>query len=156
MRARPGMRDITLRPACDEDRHLILALEEDGMRRYAVALWGDWEPSATVESLILDGHEIVLSVDQPVGVVLARLKDDHLHIAKLYLAPHFRGEGIGALVLRQKLRLATRHGVPVRLRVLRTNPQAMRFYQRHGFELMRQTEDRWFLEYAASCASALE
>lgn len=150
------MRDITLRPACDEDRHHILTLEKDGMRRYAVALWGDWQPSATVESLILDGHEIILSVDQPVGVILAQLTEDHLNIAKLYLAPHFRGKGIGALVLRQKLRLAKRHGVPVRLRVLRTNPQAMRFYQRHGFELLRQTEERWFLEYAASHASALE
>lgn len=145
------MRDITLRPACDEDRHHILTLEEDGMRRYAVALWGDWQPSATIENLALDGHEIVLLKELPVGCVLTQFNGDHLRIAKLYIASGSRGQGIGRFILHQKLHLAAHRRVPVRLSVLRTNPGARRFYEREGFALRNQTSERWLLENTGAC-----
>lgn len=58
-----------LRPASRSDAAYILRLEEICMRDYAEALWGHWRPSDTIESLALDGHDIIELDSKAAGCV---------------------------------------------------------------------------------------
>lgn len=111
------------------------------MRGYAEALWGSWRPSATMGTLPLDGHEIVLLDGEAVGCVAATWHADHLFIDKLYIAPAFQNRGLGAQVLRRKVEEAAARGLPVKLSVLTTNP-ARKFYEREGFSVETETAER--------------
>jgi GNAT superfamily N-acetyltransferase len=132
---------LYLRPAIDDDVALILQLEELGMRGYAEALWGVWRPSATAESLVLDGHAIIEVEGDPVGCVAVDWHPDHLKVRKLYIHPDHRNHGFGAEALRMRVDEAAARGLPTRLTVLTTNP-ARRFYEREGFRVASETPER--------------
>lgn len=117
------------------------------MRDYAVALWGAWRPTDTADSLVVAGHEMVVVTGQTVGCVSSERRPEALLITKLYLAEGARNRGIGAGLLRQKIDLAASLNLPVRLRVLTTNPDALRFYLRMGFKVLMRDAERVFVEY---------
>ena len=137
---------ISLRPALPTDAALLLALEEAGMRAKAEALWGHWRPSATVSTLDISGHEMVLSDGQAVGCVATVRHADHLHLRKLYIAETARHRGIGSATLAEKMQEAERLCLPLRLSVLTTNAAALRFYLRHGFDRTSASDERIWLQ----------
>lgn len=111
------------------------------MRTYAEALWGAWRPSATAETLDVAGHDILLVGDESCGCIAVTWHPDHMFVDKLYIPPAHQGQGIGAVALREKTKLAAERGLPTRLSVLTTNP-ADRFYRREGFVLETETSER--------------
>lgn len=136
-----------LRRATRNDAPCILRLEEDGMRRYAEALWGGWVPSSTPELLLLEGHEMIEWCGSIVGCVACEWQADHLRIKKLYVSSQYRRRGIGACVLAVKLRRAVFRGLTLRLTVLTTNDDARRFYEREGMSVVDRTEERITLQF---------
>jgi len=110
------------------------------MREYAEALWGVWS-AQDGSDLDVSGHEIIELDGVAVGCVATDWKGDHLFIDKLYIAPSFQRNGIGASVLGTIVSQAAKRGVPTMLSVLTTNP-ADWFYRREGFELMSETTER--------------
>lgn len=111
------------------------------MRVYAVALWGNWRPSATLETLKLDSHEMIEQAGKAVGCIAVTWHPDHVFIEKLYIDPDFQNRGFGALALRTKVEQAAALGLFARLSVLTTNP-AYRFYEREGFAIETETPER--------------
>ena len=137
---------VTFRAATDADRQLVLRLEEEGMRAYAQALWGNWQPSATTASLDLAGHDMITIGEETVGVIQTKDHGQSIQVAKLYIAPDARGMGFGAAAIWQKVGTEDR---PVWLNVLTTNPDARRFYERLGFSVREETAERWCLQLEA-------
>lgn len=132
---------LSLRPATRVDARYLLQLEEACMRFYAEALWGNWRPSATPETLDLDGHEVIALNGASVGAVAVTWDEGHLFIDRLYIAPAFQRQGIGSIILMRKVDEAARQGLPTKLSVLRSNP-ADAFYRRAGFVLLSETAER--------------
>jgi ribosomal protein S18 acetylase RimI-like enzyme len=67
-----------------------------------------------------------------------RATEDEVFLKQLYISPTHQRRGIGSRVMR--LLLEERRGTAksMALFVLKNNP-AFRFYQRHGFEVIRET-----------------
>jgi GNAT superfamily N-acetyltransferase len=128
-------------PATTGDKPFLLELEETCMRAYAEALWDAWKPSASIETLDVAGHEIIMIGGENAGCIAVSWQPEHLFINKLYISPIFQGRGIGASVLRAKTQVAAEAGLPTHLSVLTTNP-AVRFYQREGFTIASETAER--------------
>lgn len=138
---------IALQPATKSDAEEILWLEEVCMKAYAEALWGNWRASDTVDTLDISNHEMITQSGKSVGCIATRLDTDGLHLLKLYLAPHARNHGIGAVILRHLIGRAAGHSVL--LRVLVTNP-AVRFYERNGFRIAHRTDTHVYMVFDAS------
>jgi ribosomal protein S18 acetylase RimI-like enzyme len=132
---------VTLRPANSTDAEYLLELEATCMRGYAEALWGNWRPSATLETFDTAGHEIIQVDGRAVGCIAVTLYPNHMFIDKLYIHPEFQGRGFGASVLRGKSDAAAAEGLRTKLSVLNTNP-ADKFYRREGFTLEAETTER--------------
>lgn len=143
--------DILYRPAEPSDAGYLLALEEACMRRHAKALWGRWQPSATIESYDTAGHRILMVSGHFAGCIAAIRRMDELFVSKLYIAPEYQNQGIGAVVLRTVTSQATKMNLPIRLTVLSTNP-ALRFYERQGFFVEKETAERRHLCFAPTGA----
>ena len=79
-----------------------------------------------------------------VGVVVLRLEPQHLLLDHLYVHPDHQGRGLGAAVVVDVLRHAAAQGLPVNVTELRGS-RSNHFYQRHGFELVEESE--WDLVY---------
>ena len=96
----------------------------------------------------MGGRSQIIELDsQPVGLLRVDQAESHVQLEQLFVLPAFQRQGVGAAVLQQVLSRARNAGVPVRLRVLRVNPAA-RFYARHGFRVVSESRERFYMESA--------
>lgn len=63
----------------------------------------------------------------------------------LYLLPEFQRRGIGSAVVRRLIAEAHSAGMPLTSDVLRSNPNALRLYERLGLTVMSENAERFFL-----------
>jgi GNAT superfamily N-acetyltransferase len=77
--------------------------------------------------------------------------EDGLLLDHLYVKPAAQGRGIGAAVLAMVFAQADAQSLPVQVGALRES-DSNRFYLRHGFRLVGQTEfDNCYVRAAAGC-----
>ena len=94
-----------------------------------------FSPQST-RHILVDGDRAGFLVVKPDG--------EGLLLDHLYVAPPFQNRGVGASVLATVFAEADALGVQLRVGALR-HSDSNRFYQRHGFQLVR--EDEWDIYY---------
>jgi GNAT superfamily N-acetyltransferase len=67
-----------------------------------------------------------------------------MRLAELFLEPAFHGRGWGTALVQEVIAEASQRGLPLRLRVLRSNP-ARRLYARLGFEVEQSSPERLWM-----------
>jgi GNAT superfamily N-acetyltransferase len=143
------MTDFAFRPATRDDLELTYEITRDAMRPYVEATWGEWneedqlqkhrasfEPS-TIRLVLVGGREA--------GLLSTEQEPQHLWLVKLYLLATFRNQGLGSALLGKVIAEAEELQKPLRLRVLRANISAKRFYLRHGFAVVGEEPERYFM-----------
>ena len=137
------MVEFSLRAATQADLLPMMAIGHEGLRPHIEA-YKSWDQAA--EEAGFRAHfvpeliEIVEVEDQAVGYIKVETRHDHVYVDGVYLAHSHRGLGIGSQLLRNLMKRSHAQGLPVRLRVLRTNP-AQHLYLRLGFEAVAETTD---------------
>ena len=129
---------IDLRPACSDDYAFALELYIEAIRPLAGAWieWSDADQEAQFASLWRQDDTRIITLDgQEIGWVEFRWTGDELFLKQLYITPKHQRQGIGSQILRL-LNEQARTEKSMALFVLKNNP-AFRFYERHGFEVVR-------------------
>jgi GNAT superfamily N-acetyltransferase len=86
------------------------------------------------------------------GFVVVRPQADCLLLDHLYIHPDDQGQGIGAAVLADVIEEAMAQGLAIRVGALRES-DSNRFYTRHGFQLVEQTEfDNYYVHRSGNAA----
>ena len=91
----------------------------------------------------------VLCDGVPVGFYTFRSVPEGLRLEHLYIHPDFQSRGIGGCVLTELLAVADEKKLPVFVGALRDSA-SNRFYLRHGFE--KVTESEWDIAYRRASA----
>jgi ribosomal protein S18 acetylase RimI-like enzyme len=139
--------EVTLRPATDEDRDLLLAVYAASRQEELDQV--EWPPGAREAFLEMqfaaqdheyrrhnpDGRFDVIEVDgEPGGRLYVDRRPGDLRIVDIALLPGFRGRGTGRLLIEDLQRQAAAEGRIVSIHVEVHNPAA-RLYERLGFEV---------------------
>ena len=137
---------IVLRPVEPEDETFLFDLYAS-TRADEMAQWG-WNEAqqAAFLSLQFNGqqasyrmqfpqavHRLILFNDQPVGRMIVLSTDEEVRLVDISLLAEHRNLGIGSRLIRDLCAEAAGQGKPCRLRVLKSNPAAVRLYLRLGF-----------------------
>lgn len=136
---------ITLRPAQPDDEAFLFDLYAS-TRREEMAAWGlDDVMLAQMIKMQYAGqqgtyrarfpeadHHIILRGERPVGRLLVDRTGARMVLVDVALAPEARGAGIGTGLVRALQAEAAEKDLPLRLKVVLTNP-ARRLYERLGF-----------------------
>ncbi len=106
------------------------------MQPYIEATWG-WDENdqrrRQQKEFAALPYQIIEADGQPIGTLIVKRLPDHIYLSGLYLLPEHQRCGHGSRILNGLLAEGQAQGFPVRLRVLRVNPQARRLYERMGF-----------------------
>ena len=141
--------DIELRQAADDDAQFIYSLVESTMRAYVEEIWGSFSEehnrNNVAEMLAAKSYSIIQYRDKDVGALAVERHPTHIQLAQIYILPTHQNRGIGTLLVRELLRESKQANVPLRLRVLSSNP-ARRLYEREGFRVTETTPERIFME----------
>ena len=90
----------------------------------------------------------ILHGAEKVGFLVVKSQANELLLDHLYVSPKHQGKGIGTTVLVQVFAEAEEVGLPVRVGALRESA-SNRFYTRHGFVLVEQSEfDNYYVRHA--------
>ncbi|HJV63527.1 MAG TPA: GNAT family N-acetyltransferase [Albitalea sp.] len=125
---------FTLRPAQEEDVPFLLRLRELAMDPHHRAAGIVQTPAEMVQRVrnFFDEAQVVEVGGAPVGLWKLHREPAQWWVIQVQLMPAFQGLGIGASLVRGLLDEAHAAGVPVKLKVLKSNP-ARRLYERLGF-----------------------
>ncbi len=78
----------------------------------------------------------VATIDRKVvGWLLAEIREAEVYLMRLFVDSEYQGYGVGSKLLQSIYRLAGNK--PVTLSVLKPNLQALNFYKKHGFKVVR-------------------
>jgi ribosomal protein S18 acetylase RimI-like enzyme len=142
---------LTLRPAGVSDADFAFRVLKETMRDYAIATWGTWwedqSRTDTVEQVAAGRTDVIEFDDVPVGIQLVDRLETHIQLVQLYIAKDYQRRGFGTQLLKRLLVEARASKLPIRLRVLAVNP-AKGWYERLGFEVVEETPERYFMEWA--------
>ena len=139
------MTSVAVRPATAADAPAIERVARDAWHdTYDDILGSDavdakldewYDPAALRESITDDRGVFLVAGEDPVGFAQATPGDDVWHLARIYVAPDRRGEGIGtALLDRIESALADRGVTRYELAVLSENAVGIGFYESRGLE----------------------
>lgn len=88
-------------------------------------------------------HYKMITVDEnEIGCVLVTEKENKCFLDELYIEEKYRGKGIGTCILKD----ITNKYSPIYLWVYRQNTNAIALYQKLGFKIIEETENRYLME----------
>lgn len=140
----------TLRPVTDADYEFVYMLNSSTMRPYVEPIWGwdeDIQRSAFARRWNPDNQQIIIVDGRNAGRLTLNETDELLYIAQINLLPEFQGKGIGSAVIESVKADAARTGKFVELRVLKTNPNAQRLYERLGFIVFDESDTHFWMRW---------
>ena len=141
------MVSFQLRPATQDDYDFMKRVGHDGLRPHVEA-YRTWNQDIEDEGFrqIFDPHRQSIVVAEGVDAGYVHLVEDAegLWIAGIYLDGPHRARGLGGAVLNQLVDQAHLEGLPIRLRVHKTNP-AVTLYQRYGFQVETESETQFVM-----------
>lgn len=150
---------VTLRPAGPEDEQFLL--EVYASTRAAELAQIPWAPDQLQAFLKMQlrardqayrmyyaglDDSVILLNNQPVGRLLVVRGDEEMRLADIALLPARRRAGIGTRLVRELSEEAARRGLPLRLQVEKSNPEARRLYERLGFATTGETDTHYQME----------
>ncbi|CUI82525.1 GNAT family N-acetyltransferase [Achromobacter xylosoxidans] len=134
-------------PVGEADFDALLAIRIEAMRDSLERL-GRFDPErarARLRATFHPDHTWFIERDGTrIGFYALRPDGDGLRLDHLYVVPAAQGLGAGGQVLGRLLRDADLRGLPVRVGALRGS-DSNRFYRRHGFEPVAESE--WDIDY---------
>jgi ribosomal protein S18 acetylase RimI-like enzyme len=144
------MTGYTLRPVTQADYEFVYDLNRRTMRAYVEPLWG-WDEAvqraAFQKRFKLQGQFIIVVDGQDVGRLSIDESPERVYLAQINLLPGYQGKGIGTAVIESIKADAARAGKPVELRVLKTNPNARRLYERLGFIVFDEIDTHYWMRW---------
>jgi GNAT superfamily N-acetyltransferase len=109
---------------------------------------GPWDPLGAERSIAASLDQCdwqILSLDGARLGAIGVVRDEReMRLAELFLEPAFHGRGWGTALVQEVIAEASQRGLPLRLRVLRSNP-ARRLYARLGFEVEQSSPERLWM-----------
>ena len=148
--AQLGRSGIETRPATRDDLAFAFATLRAAMRDYVAAAFGTWDDAHQhalfAPTFDLATHRVLRESGADVGILAVEAHVDRIHLARIFLAPSAQRRGLGGRVVATLVAWSHARGLPVALTVLRTNPDACRFYERLGFRAVGETSTHLHLE----------
>ena len=118
------------------------------MCEYIAKIWGwdeQWRQEHFTENFDPDTDQVIVLDEKDIGVISIEEKEDEIFLSKIYILPEYQGRGIGTQLINYLLEVAFNSGLPVTLRVLKTNPAKL-LYERLGFVEVGETETEYLMK----------
>lgn len=144
---------VTFEQATESDAQALAALRIEAMRESLERI-GRFDPQRARDRF-LSGFspartQHVLVGGKRVGFFVVKQEADGLLLDHLYIKPGHQSQGIGAAILAQVFAQADWAACSVRVGALRES-DSNRFYAKHGFTLVEQTEfDNYYVRHATN------
>lgn len=154
------MESITLRPACPNDGAFLTELYADSRRQEKEAAGftdEEWKTFITIQfagqkqfyeaQFPGSDHRIILRGGLPIGRVWVWRTEKEIRILDLTIYSQHQNIGVGTDILQRYQTEAKAAGKPLAHKVLHTNRDAIRLYERLGFTVTGEVGAHYVMEW---------
>ena len=138
--------DLRFRPAKYEDWKLTFEFKKDGLKSYVEKIWG-WDEKKQKkfhkENFDPKKTEIIQSENNEIGYWTIRTSDSEIYLENLIIGKDFQNSGFGTKTMDLIIKKSKKEKKPIRLRVLKENKRAKKFYENLGFEKILESENHY-------------
>ncbi len=146
-------RDISMkmikRPANDEDKDFLFLLNETVYRSLVEKINGVWDDKFQREYFDQKwekaDYQIIEKNKIKIGAIWVEYEPDQHTLKEIQILPKFQNNGIGTDLIKSEIMLAKMDKVPIRLRLLKSNP-AQSLYKRLGFKTYEEAGKYLYME----------
>lgn len=92
-------------------------------------------------------YHVVLLDSKPVGRLWVAQQDGEFHLVDIAIHPSLQSKGIGTVLIQRLQQEAVQARLPIRCCVFRFNPGSLRFHRRLGFNIVREDQMYFYLEW---------
>lgn len=142
-------KEIQLRDAEMGDYDFIYYLHRESLKIYIDQTWGwdeEWQIDYFRKNFDLSGKKIIHLEGLDIGCLTVKDMGEHIFLAYIALLREHQGQGIGTKLIRGVLGEARAREIPVKLKVLRTNP-AHALYEHLGFKIIETSNTHYFMQF---------
>ena len=136
-------------PANNEDKDFLYSLNEAVYRSLVEKIVGSWDHKFQREYFDQkwekSGYQVIEQDKVKVGTIWIEYESDQHTLKEIQILPEFQNQGIGTDLLKSEIIAAKKANVPIRLRLLNTNP-AQSLYQKLGFKTYEKTGNYLYME----------
>ncbi len=146
---------VTVRSALPTDSEFVYTVRRTAFKEYAEqgAGWDGSEQRTHHERRFATQDFRIVRVGgvggADVGFVALVVERDRIKLNQLMILPEHQSKGIGWECMALILDESHGAGLPIRLRVMKTNPRARTFWESLGFTAIGETETHVLMEYLA-------
>lgn len=154
----PDESSISLRPVTPEDDPFLISVYDSTRTDLDIVAWDAGQREAFV-TMQFDAqrrdyrarfpdsdHSVILLAGRPVGRMWVAHTATQIRLLDIALLPRYQNIGIGAHLLQSLIVEADRDSKPLRHMVSKTNPDAIRFYERYGFTVIEEISTHFHME----------
>jgi ribosomal protein S18 acetylase RimI-like enzyme len=140
---------MTKRPANIEDKDFLCSLNKAVYRSLVEKINGLWDDEFQREYFNQkwekSGYQIIEKDKVKIGTIWVEYEPDQHTLKEIQILPEFQNHGIGTDLLKSEIMLARKANVPLRLRLLNSNP-AQSLYKRLGFKTYKEDGNYLYME----------
>ncbi len=127
------------RPISKAEFEWAFALHKAALGEYVEQTWG-WDEALQrrlfVEAFDRQPRQVIEVDGHDVGVLVVEERADEVYLGLIELVPSWQSRGLGTAILRWLLHRAEKTRRPLSLHVLKTNPRALKLYEREGLRVV--------------------
>lgn len=135
--------------ATEENKEVLIEYKLKSILDYAESL--SLEETNKIQEYVnieipkqLENYKMIVSNHKIIGCLLIEDYEDGILLNEIYLEESYRHKGMGTAILKDVLE----KNKTVYLWVYKLNENAISFYQKMNFKIVKETETRYFMKYS--------
>jgi ribosomal protein S18 acetylase RimI-like enzyme len=142
--------NYTTRNANEDDKPWLDKLRREAYRDLFVATWGGWDEerhNRHFSSCWDDGNIKIIEQNViPVGMIQILDSGIEIEVAEIQIVPKYQGKGLATAIITDILARAEKDNKKVTLSTGIKNFEALKLYQRLGFNEVKRKDSKIYLE----------
>ena len=144
------MERLKLRKASQDDKEFAYQVKRAAMKEYVelVRGWNEDQQRQLHARRFQEQDFRVINLDgEDVGIMSVAVESDCVFVNQIYILPEHQGQGVGRKCMLVTMEQGSNLGLPVRLKVLKVNTRAVKFYKRLGFTITGDTDTHFLMQH---------
>ncbi|HJY64042.1 MAG TPA: GNAT family N-acetyltransferase [Ignavibacteria bacterium] len=140
--------NFILRASIEKDFEIIYSIKKNALGEYITKTWGwdeDFQRKMQAEEFNTENISIIEVNRITVGTVGIIENDNEIIVSRLYIIDKYQSNGIGSKIIKDII--SKYRNKTIKLGVLKVNPRAKEFYERHGFKMIGEENEHYKLKY---------
>lgn len=137
---------LRLKPFKQDNQFFIWNIYVKAMKPHIENIWGwdlEWQQNDFAKALTKFNTDLIMLGETKVGYVQYLTLTKSIYINALMLNPNFQSQGIGVRIIEK---MASKNPeLPIELRCFCVNIEALNFYLKNGFEIVKQDSEFFIL-----------